>query len=620
MCLADRQWSMESGGDMLQQRFGQISGATIEGQPQFLQGRKQGMVNWVWVHLRGTVAWIAGFLVVSATVFAGGGPENILIVVNAQSESSKTIANHYIQLRDVPASHILYIDWKGGIEACKGEKFRQRLLQPILQAIDERKLGLQIDYVVYSSDFPWRIEFQDEFAERKISPTMRPIASLTGSTYLWPYIQLKNEGFLRRNANWYVAGIQGNNLSRCQVLANFTTRAFRANYLWDQNGARTRDIKKGQRYFLSVMLGVTTGRGNTVDEVLSYLHRSVKADATHPEGTFYFMQRKGVRSSTRHACFPPVVKRLEALGVGAQVLQGDIPRGRHDILGIVTGTADFDLDRAEDTILPGAICDNLTSLGGVMLSTAGQTPLTSFLRHGAAGACGTVFEPYAIQAKFPLPSLDEHYVRGSSLAEAFYQSVASPYQLLIVGDPLCQPWARPPLIQVDGLRAGDTVRGKVTLLPKVSSISQVKVRFFELHIDGVMHTRLGPDRKIEVDTTKLIDGYHEFQVVGVAAESVESQGRVNLPLEVHNHDDNLEFSIVPESVVAAAGSLRLIAFQPGARSIEFMQNSRVVGRIKGDQGEIEIAASQLGRGPTTIQAKSDGEKPVVSKPIPIRVN
>ena len=148
----------------------------------------------------------------------------------------------------------------------------------------------------------------------------------------------------------------------------------------------------------------------------------------------------------------------------------------------------------------------------------------------------------------------------------------------------------------------------------------MKVRFFELHIDGVMHTRLGPDRKIEVDTTKLIDGYHEFQIVGVAAESVESQGRVNLPLEVHNHDGNLEFSIVPESVVAAAGSLRLKASQPGARSIKFLQNSRVVGRIMGDQGEIEIAATQLGRGPTTIQAKSDGENPVVSKPIPIRVD
>ena len=44
------------------------------------------------------------------------------------------------------------------------------------------------------------------------------------------------------------------------------------------------------------------------------------------------------------------------------------------------------------------------------------------------------------------------------------------------------------------------------------------------------------------------------------------------------------------------------------------------GEVEPAEGEIEIAATQLGRGPTTIQAKSDGENPVVSKPIPIRVD
>jgi uncharacterized protein (TIGR03790 family) len=619
-----------AGDKVLQERACQVSGSIIGRGQQSLERREQGILNWVLRSVRGAVAWLVGSWLVGSWLVgswlvgscasAGGGPENILIVVNAQSEGSKTIANHYIQLRGVSASHVLYINWKGGIEVCKGEKFRQRLLQPIIQAIDERKLGLQTDYVVYSSDFPWRIDLREDFAEAEKPATVRPIASLTGATYLWPYIQLKHDGFLLRNANWYVPGSQEKNLSRCQELGNFTTRAFRANYHWTRTGGHTQDVKQGQRYFLSVMLGVTTGRGNTVDEVLSYLYRSVKADATHPDGTFYFMQRKGVRSSTRDACFPAAVKRLAALGVGAQLLQGDIPRGRHDILGIVSGTANFDLDRAHDTLLPGAICDNLTSLGGVMLSDIGQTPLTSFLRHGAAGACGTVAEPYAIQAKFPLASLDEHYVRGSSLAEAFYQSIPSPYQLLIVGDPLCQPWARPPIIKVDGLQAGDTVEGTVTLVPKASSLWQGKIRFFELHIDGVMYTRLGPGKKIEVDTTKLVDGHHEFQIVGVAPGSIESQGRVNLPIEVRNHDGKLEFSIFPESVVAAAASLRLVAFQPGAENIEFMQNNRVVGRIDGNQGEIEIAAALLGRGPTTIQAKSGGEKPVVSRPIPIRVD
>ena len=55
-------------------------------------------------------------------------------------------------------------------------------------------------------------------------------------------------------------------------------------------------------------------------------------------------------------------------------------------------------------------------------------------------------------AKFPLPSIQLHYVRGCSLAEAFYQSVSGPYQLLIVGDPLCQPWAVIPKITVAGVK------------------------------------------------------------------------------------------------------------------------------------------------------------------------
>ena len=57
-----------------------------------------------------------------------------------------------------------------------------------------------------------------------------------------------------------------------------------------------------------------------------------------------------------------------------------------------------------------------------------------------------MIEPYSIQAKFPHPGIHVHYCRGASLAEAFYQSVNAPYQLLVVGDPLCQPWATIPQV------------------------------------------------------------------------------------------------------------------------------------------------------------------------------
>jgi len=112
----------------------------------------------------------------------------------------------------------------------------------------------------------------------------------------------------------------------------------------------------------------------------------------------------------------------------------------------MVGKSDFNWPASGSTILPGAICEHLTSLGGVMVENGGQTPLSEFIRNGAAGASGTVTEPYAIQAKFPDPFLHVHYVKGCTLAEAFYQSVRGPYQLLIVGDPLCRPWARIPQV------------------------------------------------------------------------------------------------------------------------------------------------------------------------------
>jgi len=72
--------------------------------------------------------------------------------------------------------------------------------------------------------------------------------------------------------------------------------------------------------------------------------------------------------------------------------------------------------------LPGAIAESLTSYGG-HFDHGGQTKLTEFLRHGAAGSSGAVQEPWSIQAKFPVPLLHAYYADGCSLAEAFYQSI-----------------------------------------------------------------------------------------------------------------------------------------------------------------------------------------------------
>ena len=50
------------------------------------------------IFISAILAWCS--LVALAT--AGGGPENVFLVVNPQSQGSLAIANNYIQLRHIP--------------------------------------------------------------------------------------------------------------------------------------------------------------------------------------------------------------------------------------------------------------------------------------------------------------------------------------------------------------------------------------------------------------------------------------------------------------------------------------------------------------------------------------
>ena len=189
------------------------------------------------------------------------------------------------------------------------------------------------------------------------------------------------------------------------------------------------------------------------------LRRSAKADATHPKGTFYFSINGNVRSTCRDGDFAAAALKLKKLGHKADIFSGILPQMKVDLAGAVVGAASFDWKKSESTILPAAICEHLTSFGGIMRAGSGQTPLTEFLRNGAAGASGTVTEPFAIPHKFLSPFLHVHYARGCSLAEAFYQSVFGPYQLLIVGDPLCQPWAAFPEVTLNGTKSSQKLSG-----------------------------------------------------------------------------------------------------------------------------------------------------------------
>ena len=263
------------------------------------------------------------------------------------------------------------------------------------------------------------------------------------------------------------------------------------------------------------------------------------------------------------------------------------------------------------TITPGAICENLTSFGGIFTANSSQTPLSEFLRYGAAGSSGTVIEPYSIPAKFPHAAIQVHYARGASLAEAFYQSVRCPYQLLVVGDPLCQPWARIPEVEIvmaaDArvLEPGTVLSGTVELEPRATVPGGGAVDRYELFLDGVRVTDCGAGGRLTLDTTALADGHHDLRVVAIETSSIETQGRSAVPVMFTNHDRTIELAVEPLRV-SRKGTVRVTVRGTGIAGAVVFATGRVLGRTTGPESSIEVPAELLGRGTVTVRATGRG--------------
>jgi len=536
--------------------------------------------------------------------YAGGGPENVFLLVNSNSQNSLTVANHYIDLRKIPPSNVFYVPYQGSKVQISGKAFRERVLLPAIAELKRRKLAEQIDYFVYSCDFPWRIYLAKDFPGSTFPAQQKPYASLTGATYLSTFIQEKRKEIVGLNTNLYFTEpVQGITISR----------AFRSRYHWAPGGRRTR---QGLSYRMSAMLGVTEGRGNTVDEIVQSMRRAQAADGTKPRGTVYYMKHGGPRSKPRHHLFKAAATELLRQGVHAKVVESKFPQYKKNIIGLTCGTAKVDLKDSSCRFLPGAFCDNLTSAGAnfvrpkqmIDLKTGKrrtfQVTVCDFIRHGATGASGTVIEPYSIAQKFPTAFFHVHYANGCSLGEAFYQSVAGPYQQLLVGDPLCQPWASIPIVQVKEFANGSLLRGQVKITPQVIHKENV-IEQFELFVDGIRIQSCRPEKSFLLDTTTLKDGHHELRVVACDDTPLETQGRLILNVTIKNGRDAIALTTRQKRLSMKDKYVAVHVVSTIEGEVEIFCNDLSLGRVPAGSGTLRIATQKLGSGPVELYAQSE---------------
>jgi len=656
---------------------------------------------------------------------AGGGPENLMLVVNADDPSSMLIANHYVQLRNIPSCNVVYLRGVPQRVDMALETFQLKIMTPILKRINQSGVNAQIDYIVYSSGFPTVVKIGPHVKKLNAwlvangqtplpEKLFKPMASLTAATYFFSQVMKNDPSYISLTANGYMSGptnvllrtpfvgdeqiefdralqnynneqydetikkllpLQEKNpgqvavsywLARCYGMkddavqanewiakcirqgwcyAGYTradpafeslsgnpmfvallkrmpdqeyeylpTRSFRSQFFWGRNGFPN-SAGQGHRYVLSTMLSVTRGLGMSERQSLDFLKTTVRADHSHPEGVFYFSQTSNVRTTTRMASFTGAIEELARLGFQGKVIQTVMPMKKKDVLGATLGVGKLNWKSSQSRIIPGAIVENLTSFGGKFGQKNTQTNASHFLKYGAAGSSGTVVEPYAVQAKFPHPRIQVHYAKGCSLAEAFYQAVHGPFQLLVLGDALCQPFAKPPQVTVStdfSGRVTGELSYRVDLEPSSAPLESVQV-----YLDGRLLAQTTDLENMTLNTTKMADGYHELRLVAVGQGPIHSRSRQLFNLQVDNHGHSLELRSDLDQVDEGQ-RLQLSAESAGAESISIYCNTRRVGLAKGDKAVFKIDTKKLGRGPVELQAIAivDGAE-VRSRPLPV---
>ncbi len=673
--------------------------------------------------LRGHLCFLiglVGLMMLPRTCDGGVGPENLILVVNAESWESRTIANSYAEMRKVPTRNIVLLRNIPAEPVTTLEKFREQILKPLLAEIDARGLAPQTRVIAYSSGFPYAVnisEHHDRLKDATLKKVFTPTASLNGLTFFYRFVLADKEEYLNTSTNFYArspwerhfinpflgddgsafdaakqavneanyatAGIGyaalfdkyptqpplGILAAEAYLRANDTPAAlkmleraiasgwifrshfdgnkiydpvredarfkkmienlsdapamtqdaigFESSRGWTSNGWWLRPDQAGITYLPSFVLAVTRWEGTTVSQAIDYLQRATDADGTFPQGMVYLMLTKDVRTTTRSGSFPETLLRLKDLGGDGRIERAVLPANKSDCVGITMGASAFDWESSGSTFLPGALADNLTSTGGQM-HAKGQTKLTELLKAGAAAASGTVTEPYALQFKFPLPQMHAFYEEGTTAVEAFYLSVANPYQLLMVGDPLCQPFAKAPVEQMAGRL--DKVAGKPTIVMQTKSTRPASIETsrtsplseVEFYVDGKLIYRSPPQDQYQITLDNLGGGSYEVRSVLVGEPRLAPRKTIQAWIDTNGILPSptivrMPLNATPPAAEASAETplselIRLQLEALGADSIRVMHQGEEIAHIESEKGQVDFDRQPLGSGPLRLRA------------------
>ena len=336
---------------------------------------------------------------------AGGGPLNVLIVVNSRSRESLEIGNAYRRAREIPYRQLLVLNTSTAF-AVPYPTYQNEIENPIRDYLKAQQLEDAITCIVLTRGMPQLVNIQHGVAVASLLATLEMPNRGRGDARLPNPYHLAPTAFTHRQDN------------------------LRGMYL------------------------VTVLNGYNVEDIRNLIAQGVGADDTAPEGRFIFQANSRTAQQAGTA-----VELLNQRGLQVEMVNAP-PRDSSNLMGYFSGSIFSGLTRQMVTscgFRPGAIVDLAQNFSAAEQNfDENETPIllpaSWFVRAGAAGILGVVGDAdmKTMPAGSHQETLFDRYTSGFSLAESFYSAL--PYlnwQNIILGDPLCAPYAKHPVVVTD---------------------------------------------------------------------------------------------------------------------------------------------------------------------------
>lgn len=327
--------------------------------------------------------------------------DRVLVVVNESSEDSRAIGEAYLNAREIPVRNLVSILTPDADDLPRAQ-YEADILGPVRQAVQDSES--RIDYIVLTKGVPFRIREGGYSVDGHLAAMNLDL----------PLIRRPEPEQVERSRNPFFNSTEPFNSDRFNM------------YL------------------------VTRLDGRTRADALRLIENSLAAE--RQDGLFFFDQATNRNSGG-------YLQYNNLLSVAAEILVAKGFRAELEetrafvapdelLMGYASwGSNDSSFRRSTFQGLrfhPGAIAETFVSTSARTFRQVdgGQSVISDLIAAGVTGVKGYVSEPYLFAIAQP-PLLFDRYTGGFNLAESFY--AASPvlqWKDVVVGDPLCRPFAR----------------------------------------------------------------------------------------------------------------------------------------------------------------------------------